>query len=311
MSKAATRPRQRHLDLAQRILQLAQESRMAPGDRLPEQLLASRCNVSRTPIRKAFQILAEKGLVAFEEGEGYRLSADPSGLDAGQDTLPTGREDELHAAILRDLAARRIGEAQTVAALQRRYKASRPTVQNALQRLAEDRLVERAAGQRWLLKSPALTPEALAQSYDFRMVLEPAALLAPGFRAEAVLLAAQRQAMEGLLASEARQFDIARFERTDCEFHELIARSCANPFMAEALLAEHRRRRSLPGGGGVNVFRLMQSTREHLQILEQIERGQMELAADLMRVHLRMSRPQRPRLAVGRGVPLPLRTAEG
>src|ERR1700754_4441911 len=50
MSKAAERPRQPNLDLAQRILQLAQESRMALGDRLPEQLLASRCNVSRTPI---------------------------------------------------------------------------------------------------------------------------------------------------------------------------------------------------------------------------------------------------------------------
>jgi DNA-binding GntR family transcriptional regulator len=46
----------------------------------------------------------------------------------------------------------------------------------------------------------------------------------------------------------------------------------------------------------------MQSNLEHIQILEQIERGQMELAADLMRVHIQLSQSQRPRLA-GRGVP--------
>ena len=43
-----------------------------------------------------------------------------------------------------------------------------------------------------------------------------------------------------------------------------------------------------------------------MQILEQIERGQFELAADLMRVHIQLSHSQRPRLA-GRGVPLVFR----
>ena len=46
----------------------------------------------------------------------------------------------------------------------------------------------------------------------------------------------------------------------------------------------------------------MQSNMEHLQMLEHIERGQMNLAADLMRVHIQLSQSQRPRLA-GRGVP--------
>ena len=86
----------------------------------------------------------------------------------------------------------------------------------------------------------------------------------------------------------------------------MIARACGNPFIEDALLNHHRRRRNGQGPGNVNVFRLIQSTREHLQILEQIEREQMELAADLMRVHLRLSRIQRPRI-LGRGVPPPLR----
>lgn len=44
-------------------------------------------------------------------------------------------------------------------------------------------------------------------------------------------------------------------------------------------------------------------------MLDQIERNQMELASDLMRVHLRMSRSQRPRLA-GRGAPTLLRALQ-
>jgi len=82
----------------------------------------------------------------------------------------------------------------------------------------------------------------------------------------------------------------------------LVARSCGNPFMAEALANHHRRRRALPPSTPVNSYRLMQSNLEHLQILEQIERGQMDLAANLMRVHIQLSQSLRPRLA-GRGVP--------
>jgi hypothetical protein len=42
--------------------------------------------------------------------------------------------------------------------------------------------------------------------------------------------------------------------------------------------------------------------REHLQIIAHIERGQMEIAADLLRLHLRLSAAQRPQTA-NRGIP--------
>ena len=50
------------------------------------------------------------------------------------------------------------------------------------------------------------------------------------------------------------------------------------------------------------MFRLRQSTREHLAILDQLESRQYEVAADLLRVHLRLSRSQRPQ-AASRGAP--------
>ncbi|MGJ7038856.1 DNA-binding GntR family transcriptional regulator [Shinella sp. BE166] len=292
----------RHVELAQKILDVAGERGMVPGERLAEQALASLCNVSRTPIRKALQILAERGVVTADAEGGYLLAVDPVATARLEDTAEGDGESEIYAGILRDLSAGRITENQTVAALQRRYDVSRQMVQNALMKLAEENLAERGAGQQWLLKQFAISGDAAAKSYEFRLATEPLALTLPDFKRDIPAMTALRQSMLILRGMNETSFDRKLFDRTDFDFHLLIARSCGNPFMAEALVNHHRRRRASPPAGHVNAFRLMQSNLEHIQILEQIERGQMELAADLMRVHIQLSQSQRPRLA-GRGVP--------
>lgn len=302
MTPEPRRINHRHVELAQKILDVAGERGLSRGERLAEQALASLCNVSRTPIRKALQVLAARQLVTADADGGYLLAVDPVATARLEDTPHGAGESEIHAAILRDLAAGRITETQTVAALQRRYAASRQAVQNALMKLAEDNLAERGAGQQWLLKQFAISGDAAAKSYEFRLATEPLALTMPDFRRDIPAITALRQSMLILRAMEESDFDRRLFDRTDFDFHLMIARSCGNPFMAEALVNHHRRRRASPPPVHVNAFRLMQSNLEHLQILEQIERGQMELAADLMRVHIQLSQSQRPRLA-GRGVP--------
>lgn len=302
MDAEAKKVNPRHVELAQKILDIAIEKGMGRGERLPEQALASRCNVSRTPIRKALQFLAEKSIVEAEAEGGYLLAIDPASFPGLEDATQPAEETELYNAILRDVSAGRISDAQTVASLQRRYKASRNAVQNALTRLAEDNLADRAAGQQWLIKQFAISGDAVAKSFEYRLACEPLALTMPGFRRDVAAITSLRQSMEILRSMTESSFDLKLFERTDFDFHMLIARSCGNPFMAEALSSHHRRRRSSQPPVHVNAFRLMQSNLEHIQILEQIERAQMELAADLMRVHIQLSHSQRPRLA-GRGVP--------
>jgi DNA-binding GntR family transcriptional regulator len=302
MTTEQSRPNHRHVELAQKILDIVIERGMSRGERLAEQTLASLCNVSRTPIRKALQVLADQALVAADTDGGYVLAVDPvtiPGLGGGD-----GEESEsdIHTAILRDLAAGRIHEIQTVAALQRRYGTSRQAVQNALNRLSDDNLAERGAGQQWVLKHFAVSADAVAKSYEFRLATEPLALTLPGFRRDLGAILSLRQSMLLLKEADERAFDTRLFERTDFDLHMLIARGCGNPFVAEVLSNHHRRRRALPSSNHANAFRLTQSNLEHIQILEQIERGNLELAADLMRVHIQLSQSQRPRLA-GRGVP--------
>ena len=308
MEESTGKVRQRHVELAQKILDFAIERGLPRGGRLTEQVLASHCNVSRTPIRKALQLLAEKRIVSSEHEGGYQLAIEPASFPGFAGEALPAEAAELYNAILRDISAGRIGDSQTVAGLQRRYGASRSAVQNALIRLSEENLAERAPGQQWLIKQFAISGEAIAKSYEFRLACEPLALTMPGFRRDVAALTSLRQSMEILRGMGEGAFDQRLFERTDHDFHMLIARSCGNPFMSETLQTHHRRRKASQPPMHVNAFRLIQSNAEHLQILEQIERGQFDLAADLLRVHIQLSHVERPRIA-GRGVPIAFRIA--
>jgi len=295
-------PRKNHLDLAQRILEVARQQGMRPGAHLPEQQLATLCSVSRTPIRAALKVLADQGVVSREDDAGYRLAVDlssPADFDSG---LPRAEEATLADAILRDRAARRLAGTITVPELMRRYSADRRTVLKAAISLTDDGILQRAPGQSWIFRPIPDSPQSIAASFEYRLLLEPAAILVPGFQLDGVKAAALRQGMEALLSRPDSEFDTREFHRLDIEFHRLIAQGCANPFIADALNG-HLRLRELPGqGGGVNVFRLRQSTQEHLGILDNLEARQYEVAADLLKVHLRLSGNQRPQ-AANRGSP--------
>jgi DNA-binding GntR family transcriptional regulator len=297
-----SRPRASHRDLAERILDIARQRGLGVGGRLPEQQIASSCNVSRTPVRAALRLLQEQGIVRREPDAGYCLAVDLTARTTGGADLPHAAEDDLAQAILRDRAARRLDGTITVSGVMRRYSARRSAVLNALKRLSEDNLLEKAPGQSWLFRSPLDGADAQAESYEFRLLLEPAAIVAPGFRLDDAGAAVLRERMEALLALSDGAFDIREFQKLDAELHDMIAAGAANRFLVEALAA-HLRLRRLPGVlSGVNVYRLRQSTREHLAILDQLENRQFEAAADLLRVHLRLSRSQRPQ-AANRGAP--------
>jgi DNA-binding GntR family transcriptional regulator len=49
--------------------------RLAPGERLPEQALAERCQVSRVPLREAFRILSAEGLIVLSPHRGASVAA--------------------------------------------------------------------------------------------------------------------------------------------------------------------------------------------------------------------------------------------
>jgi DNA-binding GntR family transcriptional regulator len=257
--------------------------------------------VSRTLIRGALKVLLEENLLSHEAGKGYRLIAPPTG-QAFNAALPQAEEEELATSVLRDRMAGRLGDSISISELMRRYDIGRPAAQKALQQLSESQAIERGPGQSWLFRPSLNSLAALEESLKFRLILEPEALLSPNFNADPQRLALLRSAMQTLLSSPVEHFDIQQFRELDISFHELLGQSCGNRFIGDALL-QHQSLRRLPNLlPTVSVHRLQEALREHLQIIAHIERGQLEIAADLLRLHLRLSAAQRPQTA-NRGIP--------
>ncbi|MGQ0564930.1 MAG: GntR family transcriptional regulator [Gemmobacter sp.] len=294
-----------HALLARQVFDLAQLRGLKRGDRLPEQVFARACGVSRTPMRAAFKLLSENDFLWHEQGFGYRLAVDP---EAGADTL-LRRLDRLERPladrILADRSARRLDDVLSVAALSRRYGVTRGVVSNALFVLQQEGIVARAPGQAWSFRPILDTAAALGESLEFRLILEPEAIRTPGFALDAARARQNRIDTAEALATPPGGLAAAVFHRIDTGFHALIARGASNRFVRDVLLAHHRLRRITQTEIATPEFRLRQALEEHIAILDSLERRQMDVAADRMVLHLRLSRNQRPDAANRGSPPLP------
>ena len=213
-------------------------------------------------------------------------------------------EGSLAARILSDRAERRIADVQSVSALVRRYDAPRSAVLNAPKILSADGVVAQLPGRAWAFQPLLDTPNAIAESFAFRLGLEPQAILAPGFDMDNQKSGLLRQQMEEFLQRSDGNMSSVAFLHLDCAFHSLIAESSGNRFIRGALLAHQRLRLTTQKDHSIPDFRLRQSLEEHLHILDSLERMQHQLAADQMVLHLRRSQIRKPQ-AANRGL-LPL-----
>jgi DNA-binding GntR family transcriptional regulator len=292
--------------LAERILGWLRQRDLKPGDHVPERLATEAFHVSRTPVRAALALLTQRGLLERRDQRGYFVAQDLANADPAV-TVETP-ENALHDAILRDRFSKRLDAEVTAAHLARRYRASRALVLRVLSRLQKDGVVERALGQRWVFLPALDSLRSQEDSHRFRLILEPAAFLQPGFALDARRTRDLKAALNELARQDARGFDLKRAIETDIAFHEAIADACNNRFLADAMRQQSRLRRFATTSMQVPPARLIESCREHLAILEAAEAGDLARAAELMREHLAASLRERPGF-VNRGAPPMLRAA--
>jgi DNA-binding GntR family transcriptional regulator len=309
MQKPRSNTRQNHLKLARQIANILLERGFIQGDHLPESTLSEACGVSRTPIRSALKILENNNIVKRRDEGGYFLHVPRENMTSEGLSNLEETEDSLAVRILSDRAERRITDLQSVSALVRRYEAPRSSVLNALKILSGDGLVVQLPGRAWAFQPILDTPNALKDSIDFRMSLEPQAIIAPGFQMDSQKTGLLRQQLEEFSQRPDGALSAVAFLRLDCAFHSFIAESSGNRFAKGALLAHQRLRLSTQKNHSIPDFRLRQSLEEHLDILDSLERSQLQLAADQMIVHLRRSQIRKPQtvnrgiLPMGRGAP--------
>jgi DNA-binding GntR family transcriptional regulator len=292
--------------LAERILAWLRQQDLKPGDHVPERLATEAFHVSRTPVRAALALLTGRGLLERRDHRGYFVAL---GLEnVGHAVAVETPEGALQDAILRDRFSKRLDAEVTAAHLARRYRASRALVLRVLGRLQKDGVVERALGQRWVFLPALDSLRSQEDSHRFRLILEPAAFLQPGFALDARRTRDLKAALGELSQQDARHFDLKRAIETDIAFHEAIADACNNRFLAEAMRQQSRLRRFATTSMQVPPARLIESCREHLAILEAAEAGDLARAAERMREHLAASLRARPGF-VNRGAPPMLRAA--
>lgn len=295
-ARTARQPAQ--AELAERILDWLRRQDLAIGDHVPERLATEAFHVSRTPVRAALGHLAERGLLERRARLGFFIAGD---LQAATPAEPE-QSSALYQAILRDRFSKRLERDVTAAKLMKRYRVSRAEAVRALIRLQREGIVERALGQRWVFL-PALDSLASQEdSHRFRLVLEPAAFLQPGFALDAKRARDLRLALEETIRHGTAKLDMKRALDTDIAFHEAMGDASQNRFLAEAIRRQSRLRRLATTSMQVPPPRLIESCREHLAILDAVIAGDLPRAAELMRAHLTASLSARPGF-VNRGAP--------
>jgi DNA-binding GntR family transcriptional regulator len=281
-----TVPSRLQREIAAGILDMIRKGDVAPETRLREVELAERLHVSRTPVRAALRLLARRGLVRQGERRGYFVrepnkAASKSALrNAPADT------DLLFIAITRDRRTGRLAEEVSERDLMRRYKATRSTVQRVLAKLAEVAAVQRKPGHGWRFQPTLVDAQAREESYRLRMIIEPAALLEPGFRLSAEWIEDMRRRHVEMLAKPwSATSSIALYEM-NAAFHEGLAAASGNRYLLAIMQQQNRLRRFANYDWTFGQERVAVSCREHLAILERLEAGDRQGAARLLLEHL-------------------------
>ncbi|MDH5555696.1 MAG: GntR family transcriptional regulator [Alphaproteobacteria bacterium] len=284
-----------HAELARKIVGVACEHGYPAGYQLKEQWLASELGLSRSPVRAALHLLGRLGVVETIPNQGCFLTRPAKELGEGNWGLVQTGEERLYNALSRDRYARRLEQHINVTGLVRRYNTSRSLVERVLSRLADEGLVERETGRGWRFVPTIDNPSVYVESYRFRLTIEPMAIRDPGFSPDSNRLGELKSLHEELIAELAHTLPSRRLVEVDAEFHEAIGAWSNNRFILQAIQQQTRLRRLMEFQfSAAEPERMTQSCREHLAILNALEAGEREKAANLMRQHIEVSRDVLP-----------------
>jgi DNA-binding GntR family transcriptional regulator len=171
-----------------------------------------------------------------------------------------------------------------------RYGVGRLPLQRILNRMARESMIERKVGRGWVFRPLLNSIEAHRESYRFRMIIEPAAILEPGYCIDLAELAKCRREQSELLAGGIERCTHAELFRTGVHFHETIVAGAGNRFLLDSLRTINLMRRVVEYGTRLDRSRLHRQCEEHLALIDLLERGERMEAAQLLRQHLNMAR---------------------
>lgn len=273
--------------IARQILDLISEARFDPGHHLREQHLADALGVSRTPVRAGLKELTRMGAVEARPNQGFFLLKRSNELDQLEIEQSKSNDQKLYEQLVHDRIAGILPESFTQTEISQRYDVDRGVLTRTLVKLSEDGLIARNAGHGWRFLQTLNSDIALPNSYGFRLMIEPMALLTPNLHVDRQMLKRLRARHLRLITHpDITQVPAKEIFETDAAFHELLAEASGNLFVLQAIQQQNRLRRLLEFGSYHNKRRVKEWCEEHVAIIDALRENKQEQAAELMRKHL-------------------------
>ncbi|MEP9932620.1 GntR family transcriptional regulator [Klebsiella sp. GG_Kp150] len=273
--------------IARQILDLISEARFDPGHHLREQHLADALGVSRTPVRAGLKELTRMGAVEARPNQGFFLLKRSNELDQLEIEQSKSNDQKLYEQLVHDRIAGVLPESFTQTEISQRYDVDRGVLTRTLVKLSEDGLIARNAGHGWRFLQTLNSDIALRNSYGFRLMIEPMALLTPNLHVDRQMLKRLRARHLRLITHpDITQVPAKEIFETDAAFHELLAEASGNLFVLQAIQQQNRLRRLLEFGSYHNKRRVKEWCEEHVAIIDALRENKQEQAAELMRKHL-------------------------
>lgn len=256
------------------------------GERLTERKLADQFRVSRSPVRAALKQLEEAGILTSGERSGYRL-ADPAAARNFEFATDTVDDDEkVYLQIARDRVDGVLPERMNESEFQRRYDLTRGRLAKLLRRMAQEGWIERLPGHGWEFLPILTSLEAYRDSYRFRQLIEPAALLEPTFVLDRPALEARLEEQQWLVDGAIWRVADARLFEINSGMHESIIECSQNSFFVDALKRVDRLRRLIDYRQMLDREVARERCIEHIEVLQLILMRRNQEASDFMRNHL-------------------------
>lgn len=276
--------------LATQIIELIRSENYPLGFRLTEQALCDVLNVSRSPVRKALQYLEAEGVVTSTQNKGFQVAKSSEELGALELSAGLSTDDDFYLRIANDRINGVLAEEVTEAELMERYAISRLQIQRVLNRMDRESMVDRKPGRGWVFRPLLTNSESHRESYRYRMIIEPAAILEPGYQVDVAELEKCRREQEELLQGGIERCTPAELYRSGVHLHETVIAGANNRFLLDSLRRINQMRRVVEYGTKLDRSRLHQQCKEHLMLIDLLLKGERMEAAQFLRQHLNGAR---------------------
>lgn len=285
--------RQRAYVILRSLIEVGQ---IKPGERLLEAQIANAFGISRSPARQALEDLHNAGFITKSSVRGYRVNGDADERHEGKlaklndvrVVVPRNWE-RMYAELEKAISIQMLFGSVSVndQRLADYFGVSRTVTRDALARMAGSGLISKDRSGHWI--ADHMTADHIRDLFEVRWILEPQALLkAAPFISEQELIAARHNVQRALAKSPIESAD---FDRTELDVHTRFLSHCPNKEILTALDRTHTlfaptRHLSDPFLG-IPMELIDVAVREHLVILDSLDAGKSEKAAEQLADHIR------------------------